>query len=88
MTKEQIYKAVLEELAALGNDQAKLALSIAEKLSSTDGKNQIIDELKNANTELGFALGHNDKKWTTSTDVCIKIAQKNLMNAVAMIGMY
>lgn len=88
MTKEQIYQAVLEELADAGNEQAKLALSIAKKLNSLDGKSQIINELKDANIALGHALGHNDSKWTKSTDVCIKNAQNNIVNVVAMIGMY
>lgn len=90
MTAEMIYKQVLEQLAAAGNPEAKLALSLGSNTSpEPDIKKlsiNVCNRLNQANRELGAALAHNDRKWTRDTDRAIERARENINSALTILA--
>jgi hypothetical protein len=82
---EDIYRVTLQELAAEGNEKAKLALAMAQKIGGTDTtqlKSIVCRELRHANENLLSALDANDSSWTKRTDRRINDAQNNIMHAL------
>jgi hypothetical protein len=80
---EEIFRFTLEELAANGNEQAKLALAMAGRLAKPLPDNSAaIRELQEAQSDLADALSKNDRKWTTATDDYIHKANARITNAI------
>lgn len=89
MTSEQIFRTVLEELAAEGNQRAAFALSMAARMPAKDinaMKQQVSERLAQANTSLLSALNSNDSEWTKRTDRHINSAQEQLMGAMRILA--
>jgi hypothetical protein len=89
MNAESIYKQTLEQLAAAGNPEAKLALSLGAAAPASDIKpmtRNICDRLNQANRDLGDALGHNDMKWTRNTDRAIERARDQINEALTILA--
>lgn len=89
-------KAALEELAAQGNETARVALVLAARVPTEAAVvpdsfakhtgNMILDHVRLANENLAGAIKANDKEWTAKTDRCIEQARVNLMNISSMAG--
>lgn len=83
---EEIYKFALEQLAEQGNEQAKLALAMAKRLSVPPSReNQMVvitRELQCAEAALHRAIEANSTQWTSSTDRRINEALKYITSAI------
>lgn len=86
MNAEEIYRNALEQMAADGNEAAKMVLTLGAAARTNSGSSTaedariraICDHLNNADRELAKALGHNDLKWTRATDNAIEDAREEL----------
>lgn len=86
MIAEEIYKAALEQLAQNGNQEAKLALDLGTRASSSIGRaGEVKAQLQGAHSALLRALGHNDMSWTRATDRAIEDAMRNIAQALSIL---
>lgn len=80
---EEIFRFTLEQLAAEGNEQAKLALAMADRLGKPSANpSEAIKSLQFAQTSLARALTANDQSWNRGTDARIHEAQASITEAI------
>lgn len=88
MNTEELFRATLQKLAAEGVQDAVLALKLAESIlpSPIVRIAAVRGELHNAHTCLLKALMHNDREWTSSTDVAINAALTSIARGIGELG--
>jgi hypothetical protein len=87
MHAEQIFRTTLKELAADGNEKARLALTLCADVPPAD-PNVISDAkgmLQNAIIELQGALKANGLEWTSTTDKYIATATRMIVATIAKL---
>ena len=84
MNALQIYRSLVEKLAASGDDRAQTLLELgkaAEAQESLFDAYSLSLDLKNASEYLDRALVRNGTSWSCETDELIKSAKSSLGNA-------
>jgi hypothetical protein len=89
MSAFDIYKAALESLAEKGNEEAKVALSLASRVPSTDVHalaREVCSKVQDANDSLVSALSENASGWRKSTDRYIESARRKLQDTIILLA--